>query len=77
MTKEEVENLTHKFETLFKTYLEDLKNKNEKSPIIHSYLKNMANEYRKTNSDTRIVIDYIAGMTDDYFLREYERITKS
>ena len=77
MTKEEVENLTHKFETLFKTYLEDLKNKNEKSPIIHSYLKNMSSEYRKTNSDTRIVIDYIAGMTDDYFLREYERITKS
>ena len=77
MTKEEVENLTHKFETLFKTYLEDLKNKNEKSPIIHSYLKNMSSEYRKTNSDTRIVIDYIAGMTDDYFLREYARITKS
>lgn len=76
MTNEEKNELTQKFEVLFETYLDDLKANNSSSPIINSYLKNMISEYRDNNTNTRIVIDYIAGMTDDYFLREYERITK-
>ena len=74
MTKSEKEDLAHKFEVLFDTYLNDLKTNNPASPIIYSYLKNMVPEYRKNNTDERIVIDYIAGMTDDYFLREFTRI---
>ena len=75
MSKEEKDDLTHKFATLFDTYLNDLKTNNLNSPIINSYLKNMAPEYRKNNTDERIVIDYIAGMTDDYFLREFTKIS--
>ena len=74
MTKEEKEELAHKFEILFVTYLKDLETNNQSSPIINSYLKNMLPEYRNNNTNTRIVIDYIAGMTDDYFLKEYARI---
>lgn len=70
-TKEELES---KFNTLFETYISDIKNKNEDSPIIKSYLNNMCTEYFKNNTVERIVIDYIAGMTDDYLLHEYERI---
>ena len=76
MTKKEKDELTHKFEVLFETYLEDLETNNQSSPIINSYLKNMIPEYRDNNTNARIVIDYIAGMTDDYFLREYARINR-
>ena len=30
----------------------------------------MTNEY-KENSNIRIIIDYIAGMTDTYFIKEF------
>ena len=40
------------------------------------YLNNMSIEYKK-NSNERIVIDYIAGMTDDYTLKEYNKIIKN
>ena len=56
--------------------MSDLKNNNNNSPIINSYLKNMSSNYKNNNTKERIVIDYIAGMTDDYFLKEYTRITK-
>lgn len=74
MSKEELEILKKKFNTLFETYLNDLKTNNLASPIINSYLKNMCEKYRANNTNERIVIDYIAGMTDDFLLREYERI---
>lgn len=68
--------LKEKFNKLFDTYLLDIKNFNESSPIIYSYIKNMDESYFKKNTPERIVIDYIAGMTDDFFINEYNRITK-
>ena len=62
--------------TLYETYMSDLENNNQDSNIIKSYLNNMSIEYKK-NSNERIVIDYIAGMTDDYTLKEYNKIIKS
>lgn len=66
--------LKEKFQMLFDSYLKDLESNNKNSPIINSYLDNMCLEYVKNNSKARIVIDYIAGMTDDYFMKEFERI---
>lgn len=77
MSEEEKEDLKEKFRLLFTTYLQDLNTNNEDAPIINSYLANMDNNYKQNNTKTRIVIDYIAGMTDEYFLREYERIKKT
>ena len=34
----------------------------------------MNEEYRKNNSNERIVIDYIAGMTDKYALQEHRKL---
>ncbi len=68
--------LKEKFNKLFDTYLLDIKNFNESSPIIYSYIKNMDESYFKKNTPERIVIDYIAGMTDDFFINEYNRIIK-
>ena len=75
-TKEELTNIKTMFNTLFTTYLEDIKNHNEKSNIYQRYYLSMSKNYQK-NSPARIVIDYIAGMTDEYLIKEYKRITKN
>jgi len=75
-SSKEKDELKIKFNQLFNTYLSDIKNNNEDSPIIHSYLKNLDKKYQENNTQERIVIDYIAGMTDDYFLNEYKRVTE-
>ncbi|MDE5539686.1 MAG: HD domain-containing protein [Bacilli bacterium] len=61
------------FNVLYETYLKDIKIHNENSSIINSYLRNMASEYKNTKPE-RIVLDYIAGMTDEFFMSEYEKI---
>ena len=76
MSREEKETLREKFTCLFDTYLEDLKINNLNSPIINSFLENMSDDYKSNTTHERMVIDYIAGMTDDFFLREYDRIKR-
>ncbi len=74
MSDDEAKDLKNKFKILFETYLEDIKTNNKKSPIVKSYLDKMIGEYKENNTNERIVLDYMAGMTDDYLLREYARI---
>ncbi len=74
LSKDEKETLQKQFEKLFDTYLEDININNEASPIICSYLNNMSEEYKNNTDRVRIVIDYIAGMTDSFLIKEYERI---
>lgn len=58
------------FEMLYEALLEDLKNKTGR--INEVYLQTKCAKYKRETSPVRIVIDYIAGMTDDYFLAEYK-----
>ncbi|MFI3260848.1 MAG: HD domain-containing protein [bacterium] len=67
------ESLEDDFRNLFNKYIEDQITNNIESDIISSYLNNMSEEYRK-NSKERIAIDYIAGMTDSYFVKESKKI---
>lgn len=76
-TKEEREKLEIILNTLFNKYMEDIRNNNQDSNIIKSYLYNMSEEYKNNNSKERIVIDYIAGMTDDYCVNEYNKYVKN
>jgi len=39
-------------------------------------LNNMCEDYKNNNTKARIVIDYMSGMTDDFFLKEYKKISK-
>lgn len=64
------------FETLYKTYLKDLENKNENSPIYKFYYLNMDASYKKGTSNKRIVIDYLAGMTDTFMQKSYDLLKK-
>ena len=70
---DELNKIENMFRTLFKSYLNDLKTNNRKSVIFTSYLNNMDELYLQ-NTLERIVIDYIAGMTDDYFISQYNLI---
>lgn len=62
------------FRTLFKKYLRDVKEKNNNSDIYQIFLGNMDDRYLINSTDEQQVIDYIAGMTDDYFINQYEKI---
>ena len=62
------------FNKLFNHYLNDLNNNKKTSSIYKVYLKAMNESYIKNNTNERIVIDYIAGMTDEYFINEFNKI---
>lgn len=72
-TNEERKYLKDMLNKLFYTYLDDLKQNNIESSIVRSYLKKSM-EYKTNTTLKRVVIDYIAGMTDDYALKEYNKI---
>ncbi|MDZ7699862.1 MAG: HD domain-containing protein [Deltaproteobacteria bacterium] len=58
------------FELLFERYLEDLRSENDSSDIYKGFLDGMSGTYVEKNRDAEIVRDFIAGMTDDYFLKQ-------
>ena len=75
-TKEELENYKYMFNYLFDILL-NIVNKNDKNEDIYKlFLKDMSKEYLKNTSNERKVIDYIAGMTDEYFINEYKKYQK-
>jgi dGTPase len=58
------------FDYLFQRYLDDIEHGNWDSPIFKHFLRDMAPEYVETHSPGEIVRDFIAGMTDRYFLNQ-------
>jgi dGTPase len=68
--KKQINKLRLMFELLFKTYYKDLKEGNNNSVIFSEFLDGMSSSYRDTTPPAMIVRDFIAGMTDDYFLRQ-------
>jgi dGTPase len=58
------------FEMLFERYLTDIENENRDSVIFTNFLEDMSESYIANNSNGQIVRDFIAGMTDQYFLRQ-------
>ena len=61
---------------LFDKYLHDLESENKKSSIYSIFLNEQKSNYIHNNSMKRIVIDYIAGMTDDFFINEVKSYQK-
>ena len=62
------------FNKVFKSSLSDLKTQNETSHIYIYFYKYMNEDYKKNTSLERVVIDYIAGMTDRFLKSEYEKL---
>lgn len=61
---------------VFYKNLEFLNNSYYDADIYKVYLNSMSDEYKQNTENARIVIDYIAGMTDDYFMEEYKKLVK-
>ncbi len=73
--------LEHRFERLYERLLNDLKDGDESSPIFAHHVQPLAETSHTISPDTyltqdpnRIVVDYIASMTDGYFTSIYERL---
>lgn len=58
------------FISLFESLREDLRLK--RGYIYKNYLFEMDKGYTKNNSSDRIIIDFIAGMTDKFFINQYK-----
>ena len=72
-TKEELQNIEKMFNKLFELYYEQIETKQTNEDIYTLYLNEMDSSYIKNNSTARIVIDYIAGMTDNFFNYQYKK----
>jgi len=75
-SKETLDDYEEMFRFLFDYYLKEIQNKNNESDIYQVFLGNMCDKYLINTSDEQKVIDYIAGMTDDYFQNQYNKYKK-
>ena len=66
--KEQTPKVKLMFELLFGKYYQDLGKENEDSDIQREFLEGMSREYLEHTPRAGIVRDFIAGMTDEYFL---------
>lgn len=73
-TKEEEEYYRRGFNMLYNKYLNDIEENNISSDIYTKFLNWKNDVYRNNTSNKRIVIDFIAGMTDEYFMSKYQEI---
>lgn len=73
-TREQIEFYRQGMNSLYKKYINDLEHENKNSEIYKVYLDLADSAYRKNNSNGRIVIDFIAGMTDKYFINQVNNL---
>jgi dGTP triphosphohydrolase len=62
------------FEVVFNYSLAALNNDNKEASIYKVFLNNMDEAYLVNTSKERMVIDFIAGMTDEYLIKQYNAI---
>jgi dGTPase len=74
MTQEQRNNYKEMFEFLFNTFVKQIENNDSSEKIFTVFLLYKCESYLKNTTTARKAIDYIAGMTDDYFINEYNRL---
>ena len=72
--KGESSKIKHGYRILFDFLLNDLEKKNQESYLWKEFLHKRTETYLKETSSVQMVIDYIAGMTDHFFVRTLEKI---
>ena len=70
LSKEKQEYYRNGMNKLFDRYLNDIENNNRDSIIFKIFLDYQVDEYLNGTNNKRLVIDFIAGMTDDLFVKE-------
>ena len=61
-------------EKLYKKYVNDIENENFSSDIYEIFLSKQSDEYNYNTKTKRKVLDFIEGMTDDYFIKCSKKI---
>ena len=72
--KTEHDKIREMFLRLFDRFLDDLNQERTDSPIFGQFLRDLSPEYRQASTPAGMVRDFIAGMTDEYFLRSYREM---
>ena len=67
ITEEEYNKYHEGMEKIYLEMVNDLDNDNIDSDIYTVFINEMDNKYTENTNNSRIVIDYIAGMTDEFF----------
>ena len=69
LIKAEGPKIKYLYRIIFERLWDDLQAGREEIPLFNEFLTNMAGRYRETRKPAEIVRDFIAGMTDEFFLR--------
>jgi len=72
-SEEELEKYDMMFNKLFDLYYNQLETNEVSEDIFTVFLDEMCDDYNNSNSNARKVIDYIAGMTDAFFMEQYNK----
>lgn len=73
ITEEDRKRYENTIETLYSVYSRALEMDDKENDIFKLYLKDMSDTYVQNNTNSQIIIDYIAGMTDNFLQRQYEK----
>ena len=73
LTTEEKEYYNKGMNILFNDYLNAIENHDKENIIYEMFLNNQSTTYLENTHPKRMVIDFIAGMTDDLFMSELSR----
>jgi len=68
--KEHLHSVEKIYRYLFETFLEDLTKERFSSPVFSRFVNGLSGTYSETHSNPEIVRDFIAGMTDSFFVRQ-------
>ena len=74
-SKEDLQGYKDDINKLYYSLLNDLDSNNKKSNIYKDFISHMSREYLDNTGNKQIVLDYIAGMTDDYFMTQLNAIS--
>ena len=74
-TKEQFDFYRNGMNLLFQKYVVDLRERHLDSDIYQIFLNQMNESYIANTDIKRIVIDYIAGMTDEFFVTAIENVS--
>jgi dGTPase len=61
------------FETLFELHLGDIAKEDHESELFSGFLGGMSQEYIDSHSPPQVVRDFMAGMTDKFFMRQCQQ----
>lgn len=76
MTDDEKTYYEEKINELYEYYLTCLKEKKTTSTIYTIFLKDKCQNYLNNTSNERVVLDYIAGMTDTFLINEIKKTSE-